>query len=163
MDADSRAQVLADIEKYELSGEFDRHVDPVDYSIVEPVTKDFPYIRKGFDKIVTAFRYQFVVKPFRRKVLRDMIKPEVYGIENAKGILAYRADTGPIQWGTHLGELTFENVRFTGLRETSAPMASAVEPLTVTMKNVTVEFAPTAIATEAFVLREGANTVLDVQ
>ena len=86
MDADSRAQVLADIEKYELSGEFDRHVDPVDYSIVEPVTKDFPYIRKGFDKIVTAFRYQFVVKPFRRKVLRDMIKPEVYGIENAKGI-----------------------------------------------------------------------------
>lgn len=84
-------------------------------------------------------------------------------IENAKGILAYRADTGPIQWGTHLGELTFENVRFTGLRETSAPMASAVEPLTVTMKNVTVEFAPTATATEAFVLREGANTVLDVQ
>ena len=86
MDADTRAQVLSDIEKYELSGEFDRHVDPVDYSIVLPVTKDFPYVRKGFDKIVTALRYNFVVKPFRRKAMRDEIKPEVYGIENAKGI-----------------------------------------------------------------------------
>ncbi|MBO5843078.1 MAG: hypothetical protein J6R46_08770, partial [Clostridia bacterium] len=86
MDADTRAQVLSDIEKYELSGEFDRHVDPVDYSIVLPVTKDFPYVRTGFDKIVTALRYNFVVKPFRRKAMRDEIKPEVYGIENAKGI-----------------------------------------------------------------------------
>lgn len=86
MDADSRLQVLADIEKYELSGEFDRHVDPVDYSIVLPVTKDFPYVRRGFDKVKTFFKYQFVVKPFRRKAMRDVIKPEVYGIENAKGI-----------------------------------------------------------------------------
>ena len=41
--------------------------------------------------------------------------------------------------------------------------ATTVSGKRVTMKNVTVEFAPTATATEAFVLREGANTVLDVQ
>ncbi len=86
MDAETRAQVLSDIEKYEVLGEFDRHVDPVDYSIVLPVTKDFPYVRRGFDKIRTGLRYRFVVKPFRRKIVRDVIKPEVYGIENAQGI-----------------------------------------------------------------------------
>ena len=86
MDEETRAQVLSDIQKYELLGEFDRHVDPVDYSIVLPVTKDFPYVRRGLDKVKTAFRYRFVVKPFRRKIVRDVIKPEVYGIENAKGI-----------------------------------------------------------------------------
>lgn len=86
MDADSRLQVLADIEKYELSGEFDRHVDPIDYSIVLPVGADFPYVRRGVDKFKTFLKYQLVVKPFRRKTMREVIKPEVHGIENAKGI-----------------------------------------------------------------------------
>lgn len=78
-------------------------------------------------------------------------------IENAKGILYYRADTPPIQWGAHLGELTFENVRFTGLGQVSAPMASDEEPLTIKMKNTTVEFCEDATDTEPFVLGEDSH------
>ena len=81
-------------------------------------------------------------------------------IENAKGILNYKADTGPIQWGTHLVELTFENVRFTGLCEASFPIANKDEPLTVKMNNVTVEFCEKATDKKAFILEDGSNTEL---
>ena len=40
-------------------------------------------------------------------------------IDNAQGILWYRADTGTLQSGSHLGTLTLENVCFTDLKENS--------------------------------------------
>lgn len=84
-------------------------------------------------------------------------------IENAKDILSYTADRGTLQSGTHLGEFTLENVRFTDLKETSAPMANAEEPLTIRMKDVLVEFHESATATKPFTLAEDSHTTLIVQ
>ncbi len=81
-------------------------------------------------------------------------------IENAEDILFYNADQGPLQSGTHLGKLTLEDVRFTDLKTSSAPMADANEPLTVVMKNVSVEFADFDKDRAAFVLGENSNTTL---
>ncbi|MBR0537498.1 MAG: hypothetical protein IJK40_05060, partial [Clostridia bacterium] len=39
-----------------------------------------------------------------------------------------------------LRELTFENVRFTGLKKSSLVTGAAEEPLNVRLKNVTAEF-----------------------
>lgn len=57
-------------------------------------------------------------------------------VENADCFLAYHADSGPLESGTHLTEITLENVTFTGLLTPSAVAASAEEPLTVRLKNV---------------------------
>jgi hypothetical protein len=84
-------------------------------------------------------------------------------IENAEGILRYYADRGDLQIGTHLGELTLENVRFTDLKHTSAPTANADEPLVVRMKNVSVEFHESATDRELFTLDENSHTTLIVE
>ena len=84
-------------------------------------------------------------------------------IENAKDILNYTADKGKLQSGTHLGEFTLENVRFTDLKATSVPMANADEPLTIRMKDVTVEFHESAISNEPFFIGESSNTTLIVE
>lgn len=68
-------------------------------------------------------------------------------IEGADRFLEYRADRGPLESGTHLTELTLENVTFTGLATPSVVAASAEEPLTIRLKNVSVSF------------REGAEPV----
>ena len=73
-------------------------------------------------------------EPSRDIVFRNCI------IENAKSMLSYHADREPLQAGTHLCELTLENVRFTGLHESADVRASAKEPLIVKMKNVSVFF-----------------------
>ena len=36
--------VLKKIEEAEKNGDFSAHLDPIDYSLAEPVTADFPYI-----------------------------------------------------------------------------------------------------------------------
>lgn len=84
-------------------------------------------------------------------------------IENAKDILNYTADTGPLQSGTHLGEFTLENVRFTDLKGTSVPLANADEPLTVRMKDVTVDFHESVTNAVPFTIRENSNTTLIVE
>ena len=62
-------------------------------------------------------------------------------VENADQVLYYRADSAKdLQSGDRLRELTFENVRFTGLKHASRPEASAEEPLTVYLHSVTAEF-----------------------
>lgn len=81
-------------------------------------------------------------------------------IENAQGVLSYHADTGPLQSGTHLAELTLENVRFTDLKQSSGPKASAEEPLTIKMKNVSVEFCENSDCNALFVLGEHSNTTI---
>ena len=71
----------------------------------------------------------------RNIVFKNMI------VENADEALYYHADSrGDLQSGDRLRELTFENVRFTGLKKSSVAEAAAEEPLTVRLKNVTVEF-----------------------
>lgn len=71
----------------------------------------------------------------RNIVFRNMI------VENADQVLYYHADSsGDLQNGDRLRELTFDNVRFTGLAQSSRVEASAEEPLTVRLKNVTAEF-----------------------
>ena len=68
-------------------------------------------------------------------VFRNMI------VENAGHLLEYVADcAGNLQSGDCLRELTFENVRFTGLEKSSCVHGSAEEPLAVNLKNVTAEF-----------------------
>lgn len=84
-------------------------------------------------------------------------------IENAEDILWYNADQGPLQSGTHLGRLTFEDVRFTDLKTFSTPTADADEPLTILMKNVSIEFADFDKSRPAFVLNDNSNTTLIVQ
>jgi hypothetical protein len=84
-------------------------------------------------------------------------------IENAKNILNYAADQDVLQKGTYLGEFTLENVRFTDLKETSAPVARADVPLTVRMKDVSVEFHESATDTNAFTIAKDANMTLIVE
>ena len=61
-------------------------------------------------------------------------------IEGADRFLEYRADRGPLESGTHLTELTLENVTFTDLATPSVVSASAEEPLTIRLKNVSASF-----------------------
>jgi len=84
-------------------------------------------------------------------------------IENAKGILRYIADRGPLQNGTHLGKFTLTNVRFTDLKESSIPFASAEEPLTIVMKNVSATFHETSEWEAPFTLGENSNTTLIIE
>ena len=71
----------------------------------------------------------------RNIVFRNLI------VENADEALYYRADSAKdLQSGDRLRELTFDNVRFTGLRHSSRVDAPAEEPLTVYLRNVTAEF-----------------------
>lgn len=84
-------------------------------------------------------------------------------IENAENILYYHADCGPLQSGTHFGEFTLENVRFTDLKKSSKPTADADEPLTIRMKNVTVQFHENSKASEPFTIDENAHINLIVE
>ena len=71
----------------------------------------------------------------RNIVFRNLI------VENADEALYYRADSAKdLQSGDRLRELTFDNVRFTGLKHSSRVDAPAEEPLTVYLRNVTAEF-----------------------
>ena len=81
-------------------------------------------------------------------------------IDGAQGILSYAADHGPLQSGTHLGLLELENVRFTDFKASSAPMANEKEPLTILLKNVSVEFDSSAECKKPFAIAENANTTL---
>ena len=70
----------------------------------------------------------------RNIVFRNLI------VENAGHVLEYRADSpGALQLGDRLQNVTFDNVRFIGLEESSRVDGAAEEPLTVRLKNVTAE------------------------
>ncbi len=86
MDESTRLQVLADIEKYERLGEFDRHVDPVDESMSLPVDENFPYIPKGVLRLKYALERVFYVNTARKRINRDVLRTEVFGRENLVGI-----------------------------------------------------------------------------
>ena len=61
-------------------------------------------------------------------------------VDHADCLLNYRADRDILQIGTHLAELMLENVKITGLNRSAICEASPEEPLTVRLKNVTVDW-----------------------
>lgn len=77
-------------------------------------------------------------------------------IDNVDKFLSYQADEGALMSGTHLAEMTLENVSFTNLKGTSWVSASKEEPLTITLKNVTATDAD-GIKTDVFD-KNAANT-----
>ena len=83
----TREQVKERYLTLEKEGRFDQHVDPIDYSIVIPVKKDYHYYPQGLrEKIIHGVRYLFLVKPFMRKVNERFLETEVMGRENLRGI-----------------------------------------------------------------------------
>jgi hypothetical protein len=71
-------------------------------------------------------------------------------VENADCLLHYYADFVPLEKGAYLADLTFENVKITGLLNAADIRPSDKVPLTVTMKNTEVSFREGASATQAF-------------
>ena len=84
-------------------------------------------------------------------------------LDGLKAVLYYRAEKVILQRGTYLGELTFENVRFTNLAQSCTPETPANHPLTIRLKNVSFSFAENATDTEPFVLTENSNTTIIVE
>lgn len=72
--------------------------------------------------------------PYHNVVFRNCL------IENVDKFLRYKSDYAPLQAGTHLVDITLENVTLKGLKESSEVVASAEEPLTVTLKNCKHDF-----------------------
>ena len=60
-----------------------------------------------------------------------------------------------------MGELILENVRFVDLHEHSFPQARPDYPLTIKMKNVSVEFSSDCQIRRAFTLNEGCYTTVE--
>jgi 1-acyl-sn-glycerol-3-phosphate acyltransferase len=83
----SREQVRSRYLELEKKGLFDQHVDPIDYSIVIPVKKDYHYYPTNAKEALIKFvRYHFAVEPLMRKVNRKDLETEVVGRDNLKGI-----------------------------------------------------------------------------
>ncbi len=61
-------------------------------------------------------------------------------VENPEFFMWYEPDTAPLQTGAYLSDITLENVTFKGVNRPSTVKANAKNPLTVTMKNVSVSF-----------------------
>ncbi|MCH3910122.1 MAG: 1-acyl-sn-glycerol-3-phosphate acyltransferase [Bacilli bacterium] len=71
----------------EKEGKFDQHVDPIDMSIVIPVTKDYHYYPQSIGESLSKWlRYNFVVKPYSFYVNHHYLETKVVGRENLKGI-----------------------------------------------------------------------------
>lgn len=83
--------------------------------------------------------------------------------DNIEQIFWYEADRNLLQLGTHWGELTMENVRFTDLKQTSVPRASKKEPFTVRMKNVMVSFVDEKKGERLITLADDSYTTVIVE
>ena len=74
------------IDQFEREGRFWEELTPPDTSASQPVTVDYPYIRKGFfKKCDIFFKRLFIINPFIRKN-NKALKTIVVGKENLKGI-----------------------------------------------------------------------------
>ena len=61
-------------------------------------------------------------------------------IDYADCILHYYADGGPLENGAYLGDMTFEDVKFTNVLHPSDVIASEKFPTTIYLKNVEATF-----------------------
>lgn len=93
-------------------------------------------------------------EPYHDIVFRNCV------IENPEFFMWYEPDTAPLQTGTYLRDITLENVVFRGVNKSSSVKASAKEPLTVTMKNVSVSFRDGAKDADLFD-RKDENTIIN--
>lgn len=73
-------------------------------------------------------------EPYHDIVFRNCL------IENPEFFMWYEPDIAPLQTGAYLRDITLENVVFKGVNKTSSVKANGKNPLTVTMKNVSVSF-----------------------
>ena len=84
----TRQEVVNLIAECEKNGQFDQHVDPIDWDNALPVDGSFNYLRKGLKQFL---QHTFIVKPFTNKVAKKDFLVEVKGKENLKG-------TPPPRW-----------------------------------------------------------------
>ena len=81
----TRLEAIEKIKLAEKEKEFDRNIDPIDYSICEPVTDQFPYVKHGFLALKSWLIDKIFVSRVTRKVCKTY-KPIYRGQDNFKGI-----------------------------------------------------------------------------
>ncbi len=82
----SQQNIKETIEQFEREGRFWDEITPPDTSFSQPVTADYPYIRKGFfKKCDIFFKRLFIINPFIRKQNKNL-KTVIVGKENLKGL-----------------------------------------------------------------------------
>ncbi|MBQ4113034.1 MAG: right-handed parallel beta-helix repeat-containing protein [Clostridia bacterium] len=72
--------------------------------------------------------------PYGNYVFRNCL------VETVDRLMLYQADGGPLESGAYLADMTFENVTFQGMLYPAHCIPSAKVPLTVTLKNCSVDF-----------------------
>ena len=72
--------------------------------------------------------------PYGNYVFRNCL------VETVDRLMLYTADGGPLESGAYLSDMTFENVTFKGMLLPAQCVPSEKVPLTVTLKNCTVDF-----------------------
>ena len=72
--------------------------------------------------------------PYGNYVFRNCL------VETVDRLMLYTADGGPLESGAYLGDMTFENVTFKGMLWPAQCVPSPKVPLTVTLKNCSVDF-----------------------
>lgn len=83
----TRREVLKKIEECEKNEEFDKHVDPIDFSLALPVDENFRYLHKKFPEAVKIFfQRMFCIAPFCRKLHSRDYLTKIYGKENLKNL-----------------------------------------------------------------------------
>ena len=85
--------VLVKIKEAEKRGDFNAHLDPVDYGSSLPVDEKFPYIPTGALKFRQALIRAFIIKPFMWIVNRFIFRTRMIVLEtqsyNSKAISFY--------------------------------------------------------------------------
>ena len=63
--------VLEKIKEAEKNGDFNAHIDPIDYSNCQPVDENFPYIPAGMTKLRQALIRAFITRSEERRVGKE--------------------------------------------------------------------------------------------
>ncbi|MBO5928154.1 MAG: hypothetical protein J6Q32_04820 [Clostridia bacterium] len=79
----------------------------------------------------------FASTNFPNEVPYDNIVFRNCKVENSGILIRYASDTPPLEAGTRLKDITFENIEITGMRFKSYVSAPEDEPITIKLKNVT--------------------------
>ena len=83
----TRRDVMERIKECEEIGEFQEHVDPIEFNNVIHVDENFHYIEHPLDeRIVYFLKDIFIVRPFTLHLNKVRFKTKVFGKENLKGI-----------------------------------------------------------------------------
>lgn len=72
--------------QYELNGKFFEDQDPVVEGSYEPLTEDFPFIRKGPIWAIKSFIYNTALNKYTKKINKELTNLKIVGQENLKGL-----------------------------------------------------------------------------